>query len=271
MHNEINLKNTWKPYDIDVPDCIINIKRLSIRAINSLLRANITTISALMEMTDDNLLKVRNIGKKSLMEINAAVPGRTRAYEGEAADIIAQRAKNELSDTARKIIRKPYYIDEPDSLLNIEGLSIWTINALLRAGITTISALMATTDYNLLKVRNLGEKCLMEINAAVPGRIRTYDGEAADIEAQRVKKKLYDTARRIMRFMVYWNMKLSELMSSKCGVTGKRRARQILTDYCTAFPERIGDVLSHFEAMNDTSDKFYKTLKYKISSTCEAQ
>lgn len=42
---------------------------LSVRSFNSLKRANINTVAELVEKTEDDMLKVRNLGKKSLEEV----------------------------------------------------------------------------------------------------------------------------------------------------------------------------------------------------------
>ena len=165
-----------------------------------------------------------------------------------------------------KIEHKNYDAYNPDSIAYVTGLSIRTRNALIRAGITTLSALKETTDIYLIRVRNVGVKCLAEINAAVPDRVRTYDGEEDYIKSQRKKGKLDRDARRILRFMQYQNMKLSELIKSSYRIPGKRKARQLLAEYCAAFPERINDVIEHFEEMGDTSDRFYIDLKFEAGN-----
>ncbi len=51
---------------------------LSVRAFNCLKRANINTLAELVEKTEDDLSKVRNLGKKSIDEIKEHLA----AYEG---------------------------------------------------------------------------------------------------------------------------------------------------------------------------------------------
>jgi len=150
------------------------------------------------------------------------------------------------------------YIDD------IDGLPIRARNALRRAGTTTIGELRKMTDCQLANVRNLGAKYIAAIDTAVPGRIRTYEGETEEREAHRTKYTIERDARRIMRFMEDHNMTLSELMKSSCRLPGKRRARQLLMEYCAISPERTAEVLRHFEAMGDTADAFCKRLKQHI-------
>ena len=42
---------------------------LSVRSFNSLKRANINTVAELTEKSEDDMLKVRNLGRKSLEEV----------------------------------------------------------------------------------------------------------------------------------------------------------------------------------------------------------
>ena len=154
-----------------------------------------------------------------------------------------------------------YKNENPDCLFSLDGLSARVIMALYRAEIKTISALRQTTDQALQRVRGIGAKGIEIINNAVPDRIRTFEGEAELLKAQRIKRHIDIDARRILRFMGYKDMKLSELIASDCRITGKRQARQLLTEYCLLYPEYIDDVIAHFEAMNDVHDKFYIFLK----------
>ena len=162
--------------------------------------------------------------------------------------------------TDSKETQRKYNIDT-DSIYSVEGFSVRTLNCLARAGVTTIPALLKLTDCELFKIKNFGQKRLDEINAAFPERQATYEGEAEFLEAQRKLHKLDETARRILRFMEKDNMKLADFMASDIKVEGRAKARAVLTEYCLIFPDRIDGVLEQLEAMGDTSDKFYLTLK----------
>ena len=59
-------------FDDTDPDDIDNLN-LSVRTYNCLRRAGITTISALKETIEEELTKVKNLGKKSLEEIKSKV------------------------------------------------------------------------------------------------------------------------------------------------------------------------------------------------------
>ena len=62
------IKNHKKPY-CPIKDDDINDLELSIRSSNCLKRAGITTVQQLTEKTVEDMMKVRNLGRKSLKEI----------------------------------------------------------------------------------------------------------------------------------------------------------------------------------------------------------
>ena len=57
------------PEEPDLNDIKIDVLDLSVRASNCLKRANIYTLGDLVERTEDDLSKIRNLGKKSVDEI----------------------------------------------------------------------------------------------------------------------------------------------------------------------------------------------------------
>ncbi len=75
----INMSETARKADVlieaeeeeknKVMEMLIEELDLSVRSFNCLKRASINTVGALIERTEDDLLKVRNLGKKSLSEI----------------------------------------------------------------------------------------------------------------------------------------------------------------------------------------------------------
>lgn len=64
--------------EINLDDIKIDELNLSVRAFNCLKRANINTLAELVDKTEDDLSKVRNLGKKSIDEIKEHLA----AYEG---------------------------------------------------------------------------------------------------------------------------------------------------------------------------------------------
>lgn len=150
--------------------------------------------------------------------------------------------------------------ENPDSIFNLEGVSERTLNALYRANVTTIKTVNSMTDIDLLRIRNFGSKCLDEIYAAIPDRASTYEGELEDIAIRRTINRVDSEARKVLRFMESKNKTLSEILATYKRLT-RGDARQFLVEYCLFFPERIDEVLSLFEAVQDTSDAVYKKIK----------
>lgn len=81
----INIGDCGRSDDNDGADTELNLDEikiedleLSVRAFNCLKRANINTLAELVEKTEDDLSKVRNLGKKSIDEIKEHLA----AYEG---------------------------------------------------------------------------------------------------------------------------------------------------------------------------------------------
>ena len=64
--------------EIDFESIRIEELELSVRAFNCLKRANINTLADLLKKTEDDLTKVRNLGKKSIEEIKE----RLAEYDG---------------------------------------------------------------------------------------------------------------------------------------------------------------------------------------------
>jgi len=224
---------------------------LSVRSYNLLKRAGFNTVGDVNFMTDKQLLKIKKLGKKSLEDIKQKIFNEKGLTEISETD---------LSDTA-----------DHDRINYNMGLSVRTVNALIRAEITTFTKLRQVTDYNLKLIRNIGKNAIAEINAAVPDRIRTYNGEAEELEAYRVAYKLDRDTRHILRRMEAENMKLSELMKSDLQVSYKRQARKLIIAFCDVFPERIPDVISVFDAVGDTGDRLYKTLKQAVNGGTRQQ
>jgi DNA-directed RNA polymerase alpha subunit len=114
-----------KNQDIDPPALKLTIEELdlSVRSFNCLKRANINTVRDLIAKTPEEMMKVRNMGKKSLDEV-----------------------QNKLAMT----------IDELD-------LSVRSFNCLKRANINTVADLISKTGEDMMKVRNMGKKSLDEV------------------------------------------------------------------------------------------------------------
>ena len=73
VHNRAEPLPEAPPNEWDVPVETLN---LSVRSFNCLKRAGISKVSELLDLTEDEIMKMRNFGKKSLDEIKAVLAGR---------------------------------------------------------------------------------------------------------------------------------------------------------------------------------------------------
>jgi len=219
----------------------VNIEEtgISYQVFRLLDRAGFGTVGEVIKKTDQQLLEIEGIKKRHLEEI-----------------------KREIFDSERVLEHLKKQIPEhTDCIEDIKDFTIRIKFALYRAGISTISELRQMTDYQLSNIRNLGVKSIAIIDTVVPDRIKMYEGEAEEREAHRIKYIIDRDAKRIMRYMAEDNETLSQLTEGGFRYSGNKKARRVMADYCATFPERIPEVLRHFEAMNDTADVFYKRLK----------
>jgi DNA-directed RNA polymerase subunit alpha len=83
----------------------------------------------------------------------------------------------------------PQVEEELDRPLEVLNLSMRTANALKRANINTISAVVAMSDNDLLGLRNFGQKSLDELKAALRehGFVTDEDEEAAEADSDEVE------------------------------------------------------------------------------------
>ncbi len=154
----------------------IEILSLSRRSYNCLRRAGIHTLAQLISLTPGEVSQVPGLGPASLVEIQArlaehslSLAKRTELCTGECAEHWP-----EASFVHEKITMS-------DQIENL-GLSVRARNCLKRAGIRTVTALLALTSDDLLGIRNLGTKTLTEIrektqaylssNLALPAKVQ---------------------------------------------------------------------------------------------------
>lgn len=163
---------------------------LSVRAFNCLKRAGVDNLRDLVCKSEEDLIKVRNLGKRSMEEVIAKVrslgldirPEDTGKEEWIAylshMPIISEYAVGLIKDN--KTTEDTNNSDEPkqsitdknfESLLSttIEelNLSVRAFNCLKRAGIDTVEDLVYRTEEDLIKVRNLGKRSFEEVIAKI--------------------------------------------------------------------------------------------------------
>ena len=79
----INANVLWQQRD-KILDILIDDMELSIRSVHCLLNANIVTIGELVKLTQYDLMRLPNLGRKSLREIREELANYNLALSGEA-------------------------------------------------------------------------------------------------------------------------------------------------------------------------------------------
>ena len=140
---------------------------LSVRSYNCLKRAGINTVGDLVEKTFDDMMKVRNLGRKSLEEVERKLKELGFSFsedEGEEElpidDFILDGDLPVMGGLSEGPIVHSQHL-----ALTIEELdfSVRTYNVLKRANILTVEDMISKSQEDYMKVRNMGRKSLEEI------------------------------------------------------------------------------------------------------------
>lgn len=170
---------------------------LSNRAINALKKAHIETIEQLMSQTEEELEKIPNLGRKSIMEIIEVINKKDEKYNSESdidvlnlaykgtkalkeaginsigqlldcteielidMDKIGLKTIKEVSDKLQMMGLQLRQIPKKDNDIARLNLSLRAYNALRRGGISKISQLSDIND--LSKIKGIGERIAEEI------------------------------------------------------------------------------------------------------------
>ena len=150
-----NAQELRKKTTAELANAPISVLNLSTRPQNSLDKAGIETVGALMKLTDDQLLGMPSMGALSVSEI------RHRVEEL----VFPSNAPADLASAP----------------IGVLGLSARPHNCLLRARINTVGALMELSDDRLLMISNMGAGSVKEIprTASCPCRRRWHSPNAA--------------------------------------------------------------------------------------------
>ena len=129
---------------------------ISARARGCLISAGYTTLEDIIELSDDDLLGIRNLNGKCVREIRNAIDEYKQSDEIE--DIIDDSIwiDGEIEESSVVSDLMELDIDELE-------LSIRSYNCLKRAGINTVRELCDRTPEDLAKVRNLGRRSYEEV------------------------------------------------------------------------------------------------------------
>lgn len=139
---------------------------LSVRAYNCLKRAGINTVADLVHKTYEDMMKVRNLGKRSLDEVKRRLEELGLNFsEEDIAEIVDDFPVIDgelpvMGGLREAPSSRNSYLD-----LTIEELdfSVRTYNCLKRAGVLTVSDMISRSMDDYMRVRNMGRKSLEEI------------------------------------------------------------------------------------------------------------
>jgi len=130
---------------------------LSVRSFNCLKRAGIETVGDLVEKTHDDMMKVRNLGRKSLEEVEHKLAMMGLSFKENPVEEIP--LMGDVIEGGLGVIEPDY----TDWTIEELDLSVRSYNCLKRAGINTVGELIQKTEEELSKVRNLGYPSIKEI------------------------------------------------------------------------------------------------------------
>lgn len=132
---------------------------LSVRSYNCLKRAGIETVGDLISKTMDDMMKVRNLGRKSLEEVEHKLAMMGLSFQESPEDDTP--IMGEVIEGGLGVMETDY----SDMTIEELDLSVRSYNCLKRANINTVGELLQKTEEDLFKVRNLGHPSIREIKA----------------------------------------------------------------------------------------------------------
>lgn len=151
----------------------ISILPLSVRSQNCLHRANIHTVGALIDYPSDALINIRNMGKKSIEEIQSFIHElgkKTGEFilvdlKDDCADNKASLQENE-NDIVTAFIDKTGIVVRDIPVKNLP-LSVRARNSLTQNGYEFASQLVNINYNELMNLQNMGEKTVNEVLAFI--------------------------------------------------------------------------------------------------------
>ena len=179
---------------------------LSVRASNVLYRMGIDTVEELVKTPLEAIAEQRNIGVKTLGEIQAIVESLSKSEEFD-----------EHSSTLEEVVVNNGYSDEQLAemsrhSINEIDLSVRSYNALNRAGYTTLDKVATLTESDYAWIRGLGKQSVDEIKSLISNWVFEYLGVSSSLEVNQkvviedeLKRKLQKVERELEPIVhIYW-------------------------------------------------------------------
>ena len=157
-------KNTCVPADDVRLQRMLNDFTLSVRTTNCLYNEDIVSLKDLIQKTEEDMLQIRNMGRKSLDELKALLTEMDLSFGMQMIEYNHKQAEKIFSTHDC-----PFMISPTDSRLlkHVDSLdlSIRSINCLKSAKINWVGDLIQKTEVELLKTPNFGRTSLREIQS----------------------------------------------------------------------------------------------------------
>lgn len=154
---------------------------LSVRSLNCLRRADIHTIGAMMDYPSDELINIRNMGKKSVKEIQRFVQDLKNGtgeyvlaeYNEITSDESATRQAENVSGCVTVFFDEAGAVVQDISIKDLQ-LSVRAKNSLIRSGYSMASQLVGVSYKELMNTQNIGSKTAEEILAYLKKILVSY-------------------------------------------------------------------------------------------------
>ena len=206
---------------------------LSVRALNCLRRADIHTIGEMMDYPADELINIRNMGKKSVEEIQAFVQALNNG-NGEYLLIEACESVTVETTAAQEIVgvdgSVTVFLDETGAVVQDIAvknlpLSARAKNSLVRNGYEVTSQLVGVTYEELMNLQSMGKKTAEEVLAYIEKISVSHSARAKELGESNAPRN-----------------DLAAEMLSAYGKTESVWFKEILA-VKTQYPEAIGETL----------------------------
>ena len=177
---------------------------LSVRSIHGLIKIGVNTVAELMTVTEEQLLEVRNLGRKSVDEILEKI--RSLSDDMGLCEKKARPGVYGLINDPQTNQIVAEYIRKNDVNIDALGLSNRSRNQLYKNGYDKISKIYFMTKADLQKIRALGESSIAEILSAIKhyleeneSRILSYcsGNETALIDDETIKHEILGLYREL--------------------------------------------------------------------------
>lgn len=145
----------------------ISVLPLSVRSQNCLRRANIHTIGAMMDYPTDELINIRNMGIRSVTEIQHWITTLSEGTDGYSL-VEYIEVPSQVETAQARTVKETVFLDENGAVTEdipiVEtDLSVRAKNGLKRAGIQFVSQLVGLSTDDLMGIRNMGAKSVDEV------------------------------------------------------------------------------------------------------------